>query len=376
MNKRILYIGGFTMPDGNAAAQRVLGIAKILRDCSYDVKFCGLKNLPNNKIDEGEIDEFQYINYPYPCTFKNWLSYLRGRDGMLDEIKKYNPEIVILYNHPAIASEYITKYCHRNHIRVLGDVTEWYVPYGNPIFKIIKGFDIKRRMYHSLLRLDGLICISSYLTKFYRDKGCHVVEIPPLVDLKQSKWHQPKSSSYDGKRIIYAGSPSDNKDRLDLIIQAMDEIPDNLKKDIKFEVFGLTEEQYQKKWNDKKKREYVIFRGRVSHNNVIAHLTNADFQIFLRPDTLQNKAGFPTKFVETISSCTIPITNLNSNIGQYVKDGINGFIVEQIDKDSIKSTLCRALSLDREGIEEIKNNIDTNIFHYEFYLTALDTLLQ
>lgn len=33
--KRILYIGGFDMPDGNAAAQRVLSVAKALRS-NYD----------------------------------------------------------------------------------------------------------------------------------------------------------------------------------------------------------------------------------------------------------------------------------------------------------------------------------------------------
>lgn len=38
--KRVLYIGGFELPDKNAAAQRVLSIGKAYRLLGYDVLFC------------------------------------------------------------------------------------------------------------------------------------------------------------------------------------------------------------------------------------------------------------------------------------------------------------------------------------------------
>ena len=38
-SKTVLYVGGFILPDKNAAAQRVVGIAKILRDIGYNVVF-------------------------------------------------------------------------------------------------------------------------------------------------------------------------------------------------------------------------------------------------------------------------------------------------------------------------------------------------
>ena len=37
MNDEIIYIGGFELPDKNAAAHRVLGNAKILRELGYKV---------------------------------------------------------------------------------------------------------------------------------------------------------------------------------------------------------------------------------------------------------------------------------------------------------------------------------------------------
>lgn len=38
----ILYIGGFELPDKNAAAQRVVANAKALRDLNYNVVFIGI----------------------------------------------------------------------------------------------------------------------------------------------------------------------------------------------------------------------------------------------------------------------------------------------------------------------------------------------
>lgn len=47
----IIYVGGFELPDKNAAAQRVLSIAKILRELGYDVIFLGVdKTLKKRKI--------------------------------------------------------------------------------------------------------------------------------------------------------------------------------------------------------------------------------------------------------------------------------------------------------------------------------------
>lgn len=38
----ILYVGGFELPDKNAAAHRVLSNAKIFRELGYNVVFCGV----------------------------------------------------------------------------------------------------------------------------------------------------------------------------------------------------------------------------------------------------------------------------------------------------------------------------------------------
>lgn len=365
---RVLYIGGFMMPDGNAAAQRVLGVGKLLRLCNCDVRFCGLSRKIQLGIEEGVIEDFQYSNYPYPTSLAKWLKYLTGYDYAISEIDSYQPQIVILYNHPAFAIERIARYCHKKGIKIIADVTEWYKPEGNHLFCAIKGYDTKRRMTSSHLKLDGLICISSYLAEYYSCQGSNVLKLPPLVDIEQSKWHQTVDQHPGELRMIYAGSPGSAKDRLDLVLGALDDITPKLTKPLRFDIIGITEEQYRNTWMDATERNYVVFNGRRPHIEVIKKLIDADFQIFLRPDTLPNRAGFPTKYVETITSGTIPITNLSSNLSEYLHDGSNGFVISSLDKNAIKETLVRALTISSCQLEEMKSHIHFDEFDFRCYL--------
>ena len=68
--KRILYIGGFCMPSGNASAQRVLGIAKAMRECNTEVRFCGLSRNITDGYEDGDIEGFRYRNYRYELAME------------------------------------------------------------------------------------------------------------------------------------------------------------------------------------------------------------------------------------------------------------------------------------------------------------------
>ena len=71
MNKSILYLGGFELPDKNAAAQRVIANAKLLREMGFDISFIGISKDINNapKVVEG----FRSNPVPYPTGTKQWM---------------------------------------------------------------------------------------------------------------------------------------------------------------------------------------------------------------------------------------------------------------------------------------------------------------
>lgn len=50
---KILYIGGFELPDKNAAAQRVVSNAKLCRDLGYEVTLIGVdKSIKSNGLSD------------------------------------------------------------------------------------------------------------------------------------------------------------------------------------------------------------------------------------------------------------------------------------------------------------------------------------
>lgn len=367
--KRVLYIGGFDMPDGNAAAQRVLGIAKIMRKCDCEVQFVGLSRKNPGK---GEIDGFAFENLPYPRGFGDWIEYLIKGKNFIEKIKRFYPDIVVFYNHPSLAMERINRLCQKNNIKTIADITEWYVPTGNPIFKMIKRYDTNRRMRKSHLRLNGLINISRFLDDYYADKSALPrIILPPLVDKGQSKWHQPYSKQ-DKRTFVYAGSPGSNKDRIDWIVNAFGSLTFP---NVSLNVIGISEEQYLANWKQTQVPKCVSFKGRLPHREVIKELLAADFQIFIRPDVLSNRAGFPTKFVEAVTSGTLPITNLSSNLEEYLRDGINGFVISSCDQESITECLLKVTDLSFGDIEQMKENLNKDLFDYRNYLNVFAAFL-
>src|SRR5271155_5572037 len=78
--KGILYIGGFELPDKNAAAQRVIANGKIFDELGFLVYYLGLDRTSNNKIpvkiSVKGLDNFTFYSVRYPSRLSDWLSHL------------------------------------------------------------------------------------------------------------------------------------------------------------------------------------------------------------------------------------------------------------------------------------------------------------
>jgi hypothetical protein len=174
LKKNILYIGGFELPDKNAAAQRVIANSKLLRSIGYNLVLMGTNKtevliLKNSfKI----IENFETYSIPYPKSFKQWIKYVTSINDTLELIKLTDLkfDFIITYNFPAIASAKLLKHCKRNNIKIIADITEWYNHKPNSIMGIIKYLDSEFRMKYFNKKYDGLICISKYLFDYYRLK--------------------------------------------------------------------------------------------------------------------------------------------------------------------------------------------------------------
>ena len=353
---KILYIGGFQLPDKNAAAQRVINIAKALRDLNNEVYFL---NAVKEKISSGWTDYFNFKCYEYSKASQfRYLTNIKTIKKIIDE--KYI-DAVIAYNYPAIALNRLVKYCKKHGIKIFGDVTEWYVPQGNFIYRIIKSFDSNFRMKKIHLKMDGIIAISEYLYQYYKSKINNTIKIPPLVDIRDEKWQGEKMKNKICT-FVYAGNPDSQKERLDLIVKAVDSANGNTP--FRLNVIGVTKEQYEHIYKIKYCGTSACFYGRMSHLDVIQQVKNADWSIIIREDNLVTRAGFPTKVVESISCGTPIISNVFSNITDYLKD-CNSLIVYDISQ--LESVI--EYSINKKFI-----NVDRSIFDYHKYLIDIGLL--
>lgn len=368
MKGTIIYIGGFRLPDGNAAGPRVLNNAKIFRELGYRVVFIDVADKVDSDVEKNfrNIEGFDCYSKKYPSREK-WFSYLTSISDFKKIYKKYNDvKIVVTYNYQSVAFLKLKKFCAKNKIRLLSDCTEWYPKSKN----IIKNIDSEMRMKYIQKRIDGVISISRFLHEYYKEYNS--VQIPPLVDSDDEVWIK-KEKNHEEIIFSYVGSPGKHKDKLDMIIDALSRIKTERK--YIFKVIGITKEQYLEYYPEHEEKLNILagkveFLGRIQRDSALNFLKESDFSVFFRPDTLVTRAGFPTKYAEAVT-CGIPvITNCTSNLDEYLKDGINGFIINGFEMKDIKETFEKVFKQKDEEIKSIKKYCEENndLFDYRKYI--------
>lgn len=366
MQKKALYIGGFELPDKNAASHRVLGITRILASIDYQYIFFGLsKDSTSNtkvrnkwKFDFGFVESYER---PYPSNPKAWFDYLIGINTIVKIVERENISFIIAYNYPAIALLRLLIYCKAKNIKIISDCTEWYVPNeGNLFHRIIKYLDtfLRMRLAHKLLH--GNILISRYLYDYYTNNA--KVLIPPVIDKTSRKWKEVKTIKNEDKiNLAYVGSPGKGtKDRLDRIIDSLIQIKATVRP-FSLTIIGITKSQYLEYFNDNKSplSKEIKFLGKLDHETSIKLIKTMDFTIFIRENNLITRAGFPSKLVESIS-CGIPvITNPNSNVAEFFLNNNIGFLVDSSSSESLKHDLIKILNIKNSDIEVLKRNCNS-----------------
>lgn len=384
MKPIILYVGGFSLPDKNAAAHRVLANGKILEQSGYDVHYIGVnyeKNLQKGRYEKLSAHQAET---GYPKKLFDWLCYLGSIDYISEYIKNELPEkpvAVFCYNYPAVALMKLHKYCKKQQIKIISDCTEWYQPTGNLLFRLLKGGDTSLRMRYVHPKLDGMIAISRYLFDYYSKRMKNVVLIPPLKNADEEKFKKAELPYDEVVRFVYAGSPGDAKDKLPLLMEPLSRVAEELKdKVFQFDIIGLTEEQYQKSFQcelPENLKNTVCFLGRLPHEEVIQRLQRASFSVFVREDSLVTRAGFPTKFAEAITCGTPVVTNASSNITDYLVEGENGFLLDILSPEASYRKLFEILLLDSDKIRRMKETCrESKLFHYEKYSEEILQLLK
>jgi len=380
MKDIIVYVGGFRLPDGTASAQRALENANLFKSLGYHVVLMGKLDLERDGCDNpdvtyADIDGYDCYDIRHPVEGQVFLSYVSNIDSIKLIINKYGVgrvSAVIAYNYPSGALNRLIKFTHKNNIKMIAECTEWYGFEGKNIFRnLTRMFQTEFRMRYLAPKAGNVICASLHSQKHFSQ--CNTVVLPFVIDTAASKWKVPaRFSGSTPRRFIYAGSPGMgmSKDYVHLVIDAFTGVR-QAGYDFEFVVVGITKEQFLQAFSESKNNVDTLgpqlkFLGRIPHQNAIGEISQSDFFVFLRPENRVSQFGFPTKLVEAFS-CGVPtITNATSDIGLYVQNLENGFLLERPDTKELITTIITALTIDDNKLDTMKNDcLKNNPFRFE-----------
>lgn len=366
---KILYIGRFELPDKEATANRVVANAKLLRELGHEVVLAGWSDDVDISCDWTHVECYGFEAYEKHKAKTSYEKYKMFSDASpeINLLKKMKFDAVIAYDFPAVALKKIINYCKKSGIKCICDVSEWYTNGNkNPLFRIVRAYDSHLRMRVLHKKVDGLIVISKYLQEYYSKQK--TVLVPPLVDISDNKWDMPAKEPADHCKLVYVGWPSKTKERLDLVVNAVE----NVSKDtpVTLDIYGVDEIKYREIYNipaDTAMSNSVCFHGRVSHKEAIRAVKSADYSLIIRESNRKNNAGFPSKLVECIACGTAPLVTNISNVSDYVGNGNNGYI---ISIDSLEADLKSAV--ERKDLVKI----DVSTFDYHGFMYSVDGFLK
>jgi glycosyltransferase involved in cell wall biosynthesis len=369
----ILYVGNFRFPEGDAAAARVLGIGRALRDSGYEVVFCGgeEKERPEDRRSTGEFayQGFRYHSMnefrtrPLP-PLRRVLRYFKAGANTLRWLNALPPSkivAVVAYQGNSRLLSGLQAFCRRLAVPLIVDCAEWYEPSHFPGGRLgIARWDNELRLRVFTPRAGNVIAISRRLETYFRSKACHVLRIPPLVDLEEEKWKVAGQRRPDdgALRLVYAGTPG-KKDLLANALLAMQAVRRG-GASVVADLFGPSPADVAACMAGRaacltELAGAINYRGRVPQHRVPSHLAASDFSMLLRPNARYANAGFPTKLVESLSAGVPIITNSTSDIPLFVRDGLEGILLSDPSPDAFAAGLRRVLEMGRDKWTEMRD---------------------
>jgi glycosyltransferase involved in cell wall biosynthesis len=196
---------------------------------------------------------------------------------------------------------------------------------------------------------------------------------------------QKVTVSHDPPRtlqLVYAGVPG-KKDLIGNAIRAIGLLGES-DRDIHLTLIGPTAAEVRHLLGDDgvlldTLAKHVTCCGRKTHTETLALVAAADFSILLRPDKRFTRAGFSTKFVESLSLGVPVIANLTGDMGDYLTDGREGVVLDAATPEACCDGILRVLAMPREQWQAMRGKARDRAamsFAYEGFSEALCRLVE
>ena len=200
------------------------------------------------------------------------------------------------------------------------------------------------RKIRMLKKLDGLFVISNSLKQYYIEQGIpeeriHVINM--FVDT--GRFNVEKTVSKE-QYVAYCGVVTYGKDGVDILLKAFSLFYKN-HRDFKLMIIGrgANNDEITRLKNllsDLGISERVILTGQVSPHEMPKLLMNASILALARPDSLQNRNGFPTKLGEYLATGNPVVVTAVGEIPLFLKDRVNAILATPGNPEDFAYQLC------------------------------------
>lgn len=378
---KVLLCSYFKYPNGDAGSVRHEKLAVMLKQLKHEVLVVGLGVYSDYQIKTSNEIDYVSLRLKDSGLFGKIKTRLNYWINLKRVIESYHPDVIIMDDMRPRVTIKIKAYCKKNSIRLVHDSVEWYSHQQFKLSVFSPAFISKNIMNRFLIdKTFKVIAISQYLTKYYKAKGIHCINIPIVIsndDLVADK------ELSDTIQITYAGQAG-KKDYIDIILSAMALLSEDERRKLQFHIIGCSLEQIKNCGISKQTFNTVLpslkIWGRVPRETVLDQLKKTDFTILIRSQHQRYaKAGFPTKAVESLSHSTPIIANITSDLALYLEDGYNAFIVRdcsvQAVAEQLKLVINTPLSQRKIMCEEAYFTAKEKL-HYEKFLNDFEEILK
>lgn len=378
------------VPGDDAPSLRVAALVGLFQSVGYDVDLFSTSWSSNEPVmTDSRIAKTRLIQplVGLSKVHKVWehLTSHGAARSLVELCKKSSPKLILFYGGSVHLIEQVSKYAQENSIRLMVDETDWFDPRQvNNLYEKIYYCNDNIRIRAKDHNLDGQIAISPYFFDYLSSKGAKPFFLPPVFSVPTADHVISRPQEADVIRIVYAGSIGPDKDIIGPFIEVVRIFNQRgCTKAVELHLVGPEWSDYEILEPNGSEQDYLLsgifFHGRLQHERAVAVVQNSDLSVLFRRPQRYAKAGFSTKFAESMLYGTPVICNRVGGADSVLNNWVDGIVIADTSNETLTTVLDQVVGMSRSDLDQMKAAAQRSayqLFDVENYMESFDRYIR